>query len=96
MAKHSVEYFIEYFKQVEEEQMVLTAQTNVTSSVPMGDAWEWLTDDEQDSLYEIIMPYGMLIHVNDGVGMWRNVGDTPKKRVLAFLEFIRKAKEHIA
>ena len=97
MSKYSADYFIKLIDEgVEEENMVLTAQMNPIGNPPTGDVWEWLDDDEQDALYELILPYGMMIHVNDGVGMWRNVAPTPKQRVLAFLNFIKKSKQHIA
>jgi hypothetical protein len=89
----SLDYFITYFKDIPEEQLCLVKDTNKGSShLAMGDAWEWLDDEEQDALYTIIRPYGLLVHVNDGFGEFIHMGTTPKQRVIAFLQQIKEGR----
>jgi hypothetical protein len=83
-----IDYFIDHFQIISEDQLLCSDEVDVTPS----DAWEWLTEDEADYLYALIRPFGILLHVNDGVGEWQHYGNSPKERVIRFLNFIKYSK----
>ena len=82
-----INYFIEALSQVDDKEWTLT-----TDPEPC-DAWEWLSHDEGKVLLNIIQPFGLLIEVNDGEGMWNKLAPTPKRRVMKFLNEIKKIKD---
>lgn len=81
-----LQFFIKKFEDMSEEYF--SASTDVNAS----DAWEWLEDDEQDALYEYIQPYGLLIHVNDGLYEYAHLGTTFKSRIVNFLKYVLRAR----
>lgn len=84
--EYYLEYFIEKFENIEEEQFTLSA-------VPRPlDAYEWLTEKEQDTLYRIVKPWGILTEVNDGIEPYSIYGETIKERIINFLYYIKKNK----
>lgn len=83
----NLDYFIKKFKDIPEEHFELS---NVQYALT---AWDWLdSEEEQATLYELINPYGMLIAVNDGHAQWYTLGQTPKIRILNFLEYVKRAR----
>lgn len=87
MKVYSIEYFIKLFEEIHEEYFSLSSDVNPS------DAWEWLEDDEQECLYTMIEPYGLLLAANDGIKDYVAFGNTPKDRVVAFLKYVKRRTE---
>lgn len=66
------------------EQDIVSSSTNENKTV-----WELFDDEDQDLLYRIVKPHGILLSANDGVDGYELFGDTPKERVLMFLKKTR-------
>lgn len=77
-----INFIIRQFESLDEKDVTLS------DAVPCGDAWSWLSEEEADFVYYSILPYGNLILVNDGAGVWECFGKTPKARVIAFLRYV--------
>jgi hypothetical protein len=86
---YSIDYFIELFTEVDDDMLCLVKDSHVASSY---DGWDLLLPEEQDSLYQLIRPYGIFVHVNDGVGQYANLGKTIKQRILTFLLYVKQHK----
>ncbi len=86
MRQFILEDFISRFEDIPEEQFTLS-----TDLKPL-DAYEWLTEKEQEALYRIVRPWGYLTDINDGVEPYSVYGDTIKERILNFLYYIKKNK----
>ena len=80
----TLEYFIKKFADLPEDYMGLTTEDT--------DAWMWCSTEEADALAKIVKPFGLLIDVNDGIDSGKGYGDTPKQRVLRFLNHIADVK----
>lgn len=83
---YPLQYFITKFQGMGEEYFSAHSDPNPT------DAWEWLSPEEQEALYEYIKPYGLLIFVNDGAYEYANMGVTFKERIIFFLNYILRAR----
>lgn len=95
MKPFTLDYFIKFFESMDDDMYCFTYQKD-SSLVAQADAWEWLSNDEQEVLYSIIKPYGMLVLVNNGVGEYVNLGATIKDRVVNFLKHIVKMRTYVA
>ena len=91
MKSYSIDYFIKFFEELDPLMMCMSAHST-TGNPPQCDAWDWLDPTEQDALYDIIKDFGFLIHVNDGVGAYRNLGEDPHSRIVAFLKYIKQGR----
>lgn len=88
--KYNIEYFIKIFSDVPDSYWSLSSVMDPT------DAWEWLVDiREQEALYDIVQPWGLLLAANDGLGRFATMGNSPKERVLAFLNYIKKREHNV-
>jgi len=86
--KYTIDYFIREFAFLHDEYL------KHSSDPDQLDIWEWIaTREEEDALYEIIEPYGVLLAANDGIGGYKLLGHTPKQRVLRFLTYVKKRIE---
>lgn len=80
----NINYFVTKFSNIPEEYIGMSTDNT--------DAWEWCDKAEQEELYRIVKPYGILLCVNDGEDEYAWYGATPKDRILGFLEYIRENK----
>jgi len=80
----TIDFFIQKFNNVPDEYCGLSKDDK--------DFWEWLTEYEAEALYTLIEPFGLLVQVNDGVGQWASLGETPKQRVIQFLLFVKRQR----
>lgn len=83
---YDINYFKRKFTEVPEEYLSMSTDSDPT------DAWEWCNQEESDELYKIVRVYGILLAVNDGHAEYAHYGSTPKKRVLAFLDYVSATK----
>jgi hypothetical protein len=86
---YSLDYFIEFYRNLDPEEFCNRVESNTNGRM---DAWDFLLPDEQDQLYAFIRPYGLLIHVNDGIGGYESLGKTHKERVLNFLLHVKAGR----
>lgn len=80
---YTLDYFIQKFDAIPEEFIGVTSEDEPT------DVWEWCDEEEARALFRHIKPWGILCDVNDGIDRWENYGDSPKQRVLRFLNYIK-------
>ena len=83
---YTIEHFIWLFNSLPDDYISVSTNTDDDSM----DAWEWIaTRVEEDALYDIVEPYGILLAANDGMGGYALLGNTPKQRILKFLTMIK-------
>lgn len=80
---YTLDYFIQKFSDIPEEFIGVTSDDDPT------DVWEWCSKEESNALFLHIKPWGILCDVNDGIEKWEGYADTPKARVLKFLQYIK-------
>jgi hypothetical protein len=84
--KYTIDYFIALFDELPEEYWSLSTEVNPT------DAWAWVQNGtEATALYFMIKPFGFLVQVNDGAGAWAGYANSPKERVIKFLNMIKNS-----
>lgn len=92
---YTLDYFIGRFEAIPEEQWCIKEPTDEAGR---HDCWGHLgevtldtTSDEAKALYILVAKHGSLTQANDGVNGY--VGNTPKQRVLNFLNAIKEKND---
>ena len=83
MEAYTIDYFIDFFKDVEEKHFTLSSDASGL------DAYGWLTNPEQNALFNMVKHWGLLTDANDGLGPYVVFGNTIKERVINFLYFVK-------
>lgn len=86
--RRTIDDFIRHYESLDENFFSLSTDLNPT------DAWEWLDSlAEEWCLYSLIKDYGNLLACNDGYGKYIELGDSPKKRIVVFLYYVKRQRE---
>ena len=81
--EYTLDYFISMFSMMDASWFSLSTEPEQL------DAYNWLSEEEQEALYKIVKPWGILTDVNDGIDGYDLYGETIKERILNFLNHIK-------
>lgn len=86
MNEFDIDYFIDFFSSIEAKYFTLS------SDAAGLDAYGWLSNEEQDALFNLVKPWGLLTDANDGKDDYTLFGNSIKERILGFLVFVKDKK----